>query len=261
MDARTVAELSDLNYHEALREQARRAGGTAHDDGGLLLVVGAHEHPMLNNAVRTDPALAPARVLERAGTFFRGLGRPHALILRDHENDGELYEMAVAAGMTELLGPPAMVLRRRPAEPPAPAGVELRLVRDVHDVRDFAAVAADAWGTYGLPPEMVNSVFSRPEQLLAPHFVCVTAYEGVRPVAGALVILSHGIAGVYWVSTREGVRGRGLGAACTSAVAREGFDRGAAFVSLQATPMGDPVYRRLGFEEIFRYRILVGGGA
>jgi ribosomal protein S18 acetylase RimI-like enzyme len=261
MDARTVAELSDLNYHETLREQARRAGGAAHDEGGLLLVAGAHPHPMLNNAVRTDPGLAPSRVLERAAAFFGARGRRYALMLRDAERDRELYEMAVAGGMTELLGPPAMVLRARPAEPPVPSGMQIRLVRDADDVRDFAAVATDAWSTYGLPPEMVNSVFACPEQMLAPHFVCMTAYDGARPVAGALVVLSHGIAGVYWVSAREAVRGRGLGAACTAAVARAGFDRGAAFVSLQATPMGEPVYRRLGFSEIFRYRILVAGGA
>jgi ribosomal protein S18 acetylase RimI-like enzyme len=260
MDARTVAELSDLNYHEALREQARRAGGAAHDDGGLLLVAGAHPHPMLNNAVRTDPALAPSRVLERAAVFFGARGRGYALTLRDAERDRELYDMAAAAGMTELLGPPAMVLRERPAEPTLPSGTQIRLVRDADDVRDFAAVASDAWSTYGLPPEMVNSVFSCPEQMLTPHFVCMTAYDGPRPVAGALIVLSHGIAGVYWVSTREGVRGRGLGAACTAAVAREGFARGAAFVSLQATPMGEPIYRRLGFEEIFRYRILTSDG-
>jgi ribosomal protein S18 acetylase RimI-like enzyme len=152
-----------------------------------------------------------------------------------------------------------MVLREPPADPAVPDGIALRFARDVEDVRDFAAVAADAWSTYGLPTEMVNAVFACPVQLLAPHFVCVTAYDGARPVAGALVVLSHGIAGIYWVSTREGVRGRGLGAACTIAVARAGFDRGAPFVSLQATPMGEPIYRRLGFEEIFRYRILIEG--
>jgi GNAT superfamily N-acetyltransferase len=214
---------------------------------------------MLNNVVRTDPALPAARVLERAANFCGARGRSYALMLRAGDRDRDLYETAAAAGMTELLGPPAMVLREPPAEPAAPDGVELRFVRDVDDVRDFAAVAADAWSTYGLPTEMVNAVFACPAQLLAPHFVCATAYDGARPVAGALIVLSHGIAGVYWVSTREGVRGRGLGAACTIAVARAGFDRGAAFVSLQATPMGEPIYRRLGFEEIFRYRILIEG--
>jgi len=257
MDAHTVAELSDLNYHEALREQARRAGGTAYDEGGLLLIAGSHPHPMLNNVVRTDPALAPGRVLQRAAAFFGARGRGHALMLRHGERDQELFEMALAVGMTELLGPPAMVLRAPPADPTLPAGIELRVAHDVEDVRDFAAVAADAWSTYGLPPEMVNSVFSCPEQMLAPHFLCTTAYDGPRPVAAALIVLSHGIAGVYWVSTREDVRGRGLGAAVTAAVTRAGFARGAAFVSLQATPMGAPVYERLGFEEIFRYRILI----
>ena len=36
-----------------------------------------------------------------------------------------------------------------------------------------------------------------------------------------------------------------------------GFDLGAAFASLQATEMGAPVYRRMGYELLTTYRGLV----
>jgi hypothetical protein len=39
----------------------------------------------------------------------------------------------------------------------------------------------------------------------------------------------------------------------TRAVTNIGFDLGAAFVTLQASSMGEPIYRRMGYEERYRY--------
>ena len=72
-------------------------------------------------------------------------------------------------------------------------------------------------------------------------------------VAGAMVLASHGIAGIYWVATLAESRGRGYGEAVTRAVANDAFQRGADAVVLQASPFGEPVYRRIGFREITRY--------
>ena len=47
-------------------------------------------------------------------------------------------------------------------------------------------------------------------------------------------------------------RGQGLGALVTTAVTNLAFARGAASVTLQASPMGEPVYRALGYEPIYR---------
>ena len=48
-------------------------------------------------------------------------------------------------------------------------------------------------------------------------------------------------------------RGRGLGDLVTRVVTQRAFDLGAAFVSLQASEMGEPVYRRMGYREVHRY--------
>jgi GNAT superfamily N-acetyltransferase len=87
-----------------------------------------------------------------------------------------------------------------------------------------------------------------------PHVAVVLARatDG-QPAAAALALLSHGIAGLYWVGTRPDARGHGLGAAVTSAAARWAFDHGARAVILQASEQGESVYRRMGFREITRY--------
>jgi GNAT superfamily N-acetyltransferase len=62
------------------------------------------------------------------------------------------------------------------------------------------------------------------------------------------------VAWIGWVATRQQFRGRGLGRLATAAATRAGFTLGAKFASLEATTMGVPVYLRLGFREIVRYR-------
>jgi ribosomal protein S18 acetylase RimI-like enzyme len=89
--------------------------------------------------------------------------------------------------------------------------------------------------------------------MLRPHLItCLARCDG-EPAAAALAILSHGIAGIYWVGTLESHRRRGLGEACTRAVGNAAFARGAAAVVLQASRQGEPVYLRMGYREITRY--------
>jgi predicted acetyltransferase len=72
-----------------------------------------------------------------------------------------------------------------------------------------------------------------------------------------MAIVNNGVAGIYWVGTTERARGQGLGRALTAAAVNAGLDLGAELASLQASPMGEPIYRAMGFEKIFDYRLLM----
>lgn len=72
-----------------------------------------------------------------------------------------------------------------------------------------------------------------------------------------MTIVSHSVAGIYWVGSLEEARGKGLGRAVTAAATNAGFDLGAEIASLQASPMGAPIYRDMGYETIFDYRLLM----
>ena len=69
-----------------------------------------------------------------------------------------------------------------------------------------------------------------------------------------MVIHSGRAAGVYWVATTAAARNRGLGTLVTGAVARMGFEYGADVVVLQATELGVPVYRGMGFVPFTDYQ-------
>jgi ribosomal protein S18 acetylase RimI-like enzyme len=69
------------------------------------------------------------------------------------------------------------------------------------------------------------------------------------------VVLAQGIGGIQWVGVLEEARGRGLARFCTALAANAGFEMGAECAWLEASHMGEPVYVRMGFEEVFSYRV------
>ena len=261
MQDRELIRLADLNYLEAVRDQTRGSGGEIIERDGVVLMSGPGRHPILNNAARTDP-LADADTCVAVITEYYGTRR-HGftlVLLNDHDEEA-LHAAATRAGLLSLISPPEMILRAPLPARPLAQGVSLVPVTDGKRLADFRTVAAEAWTTYGIPPEVTGAIFSGPKLLSLPHVRAVVAYDQGKAAACALVHLSHGIAGVYWVSTIAAARRKGLAEACTREVSNQGFALGARVVSLQASPMGFPIYRRMGFETIATYRLLAAFGA
>ena len=75
-----------------------------------------------------------------------------------------------------------------------------------------------------------------------------------EPVATASLFLGDGVAGIYDVRTIPEVRRQGIGYAVTLRAICEGRDLGYRIGALQSSPMGYGVYRRIGFNEYFRFR-------
>lgn len=249
--------LSDLNYAEALRELTRRAGGVVHDEDGLLCYAGPHPFPVLMNGVmRTASGPSAPVVLERARAFFAPRDRGYTVHVRAHV-DADLRAASEQAGLTLVGDAPGMVLEQRLPNGAPPPGVELRRVSGDDDVRAFGRIMGQAYATYGMPPEVGPASFPHRDVLIAPHIAAFLALLGGEPVAGAMVIVTHGVSGVYWVGTLPEARGRGLAELCTRAAGNAGFDQGARIAALQASVMGEPIYRRMGYVEVTRYPFMV----
>ena len=248
--------LSDLNYAEAMRDLTRRAGGVVLDEDGLLLYASPHPLPVLVNGVMRTGASAPERTLARARDFFGARRRGFSVIVRAHA-DADLRAAAEAAGLAVYGEAPGMLLDHELDAARAPEGVELREVSSEDDARSFAAVQAAAYSTYGMPLDVTPLVLGSIEVLRAPHIATFLALVNGEAAAGAMVVVTHGVAGIYWVGTTPAARGRGLAELCTRAATNRGFDLGARVAALQASVMGEPIYARMGYVVVTRYPTIV----
>ena len=255
MEQDELVRLSDISLWEAYREHIRRSpGGVIQEGDGLLLHAGAHPtRAFVNGAKRTDVSMPAEEVLARADAFFAARGHDYTIMVRTHA-DSDLEEGLLDAGFTRMYDNAGMILEHRFEDREAPPGVEIRRVSSAPESRDFAGVNAEVFeGDDAGMKGFVHTLFADVRSLVAPHIAGFVAYLEGAPVSAALTLVSHGVAWLGWVVTKEAVRGRGLGEAVTRTAANAGFDLGARMASLQASKMGEPLYRRMGFVEITRY--------
>jgi GNAT superfamily N-acetyltransferase len=248
-----------LNLIESSRQLfALDPGAELELTDGWLFGAGRFSHPVISNAAfRADDSLDPAEFLDRARGFFSPRGRGFSVWARTGlAEDRELIAAAEASGLQKVFEMPEMVLNRAAEEKEVPASAEMRRVASTEDAAGFWEVAAAAYVSNGFPPETF-SYYEDHEGLWADNVAAFLARVGGRPAAIAMTIVTRGVAGIYWVGTTEEARGRGLAHALTAAAVNAGFELGAESASLQASPLGEPVYRRMGFETVFDYHLLM----
>jgi ribosomal protein S18 acetylase RimI-like enzyme len=236
---------SALNECELWREMVRWSGGRIVEERGVLLVSGPSSY--LRVALRTDPGVDGAAFVARATEFFGA--EPAGFIVSVRQpDDADIERAALAAGFRPAWTERSMALTSPPSPRAAPEDVEVRRVTDAAGVADYGRVVALANDDPG-ERERAPLLF-HDETILAPHIAAFVAYMGDEPVACAMTLVSHRIAGVYYVGTVEHARRRGLGDALTRLAARTGFALGADAAWLGASEMGAGLYRRIGFEDL-----------
>jgi Acetyltransferase (GNAT) domain len=244
-----------IAYSRATAQWASQ--GSIHDDGGALLFAGGSWIAVVGNgAYRRDDTVAPEALLTEADAFFARRKRGYSVKVRDNGLDDDLRIACEAHGLPAFGDPtPQMICYEPLPTPTLPEGIVLRAVRDDQDVTDFIGVSTNAYGTYGMPPEVFADMFDQPDRLLADADAeVVVAYQRTKPVAAALTYFSGGVASLQWVGTVESARHLKLGQAVTVWATNAGFDRGSSSVTLQASPMGAPLYLKLGYETVYHYQ-------
>ena len=268
MDRDELLAAGDRNLAATMRLYAATAPGASLEDDGRLLLYSTSATwpgPYHNGAIRLDPTLAPAEVLSRAGTFFAS--RPGYCVWIAAHADADLERHALDAGYASIsaTGTPRLALDHRldpagVADVASRAGAEVILaeVTDEGARLDYLALTVDAYADSFLPRDAALAQLATMDAVRGPDVRAVVARRGGRAVAGAMVVASGTVAGLQLVGTVPGARGRGLGELCTRWAVAAGFELGAQAIVLEASEAGEPLYLRLGFVEVSRYRWCFG---
>jgi hypothetical protein len=255
MNQDELLHLSDLNLAECYREISRWSTNTdIAEQGDALFACGASSFPAINFAMRIGPKpqKPPELLISQAVEFFGKRKRSFTITVRTHI-DQDLLDKCEELKLIKIASVPGMFIEKILAEKPLPDGVALKHATNKSMVSDFTEVVALSYTRLGMPEEASRSSFSNPNAFLVPHIYAVVAYKDEKPASCALALLSHGIGGIYYVGTIESARGIGLAEHCVRVVGNTAFKLGARFVILQASPYGEPVYKRMGYQESTRY--------
>jgi len=202
---------------------------------------------MSNLLAVTDVPPDPFELFERAEKFF-GPGIPWRVITTG-EAVAAVKRAAEQRGMVPHSCEPGMVLS---PIPPAPALLPPRSVRVISTMDDLMAFQRTGAKAFGFPlvaaRMMIPELPGPADQPGNPQFF--VAYDGDVPVSTSVLVVSHGIAGIYFVGTVPKARGKGFATAAVWAAADAGRKMGCDAAYLQATVMGRPVYERMGFHKV-----------
>lgn len=246
----------DLNCWEMYRAMTRvGAGGEAIDAPGYTALWNPRGTPF-HNALLVRGGLPVDAVVAVSQDIRTRRGSAPSIWVRAHAD--QVLEAALRArGYVTLTTLPGMALLGDPGTRCRPPGLIIRAAVDERGRDDFRHVSAEAYAAYGAPRDYAADAFADLESVCAPDVQGFVGYADGAPVAAAALYLTHGVAGIGWVGCVPGARGRRYAEALTWRALREGFRRGASFASLQASPMGRPVYERMGFSPLTEYRVLL----
>ncbi len=249
MNESQLAERSDANYFETYCTVARVNGFPPEEFDGVLCTATGVPDASLNFAFVTRPPRDPGSAIGRAAEYFKGLGLPFVVRIREGIAPGA-EQASEEFGLPYSDTVPGMALHPVSSVQTPPPELDIRLVRNPGDLQRFREVAAAG---FGIPVEGA-AMLLRDSILDERSIESYLGFVDGVPVATSTLVKVGNTAGVYNVATIDTHRKRGYGEAMTWRAVAGGVAARCDVAILQASQIGRPIYERMGFRLVAPYR-------
>jgi GNAT superfamily N-acetyltransferase len=243
---------AEVNVWSMHRDVARNPSTVVHDDADLLWFNTEGSNAWLNGAswCKLGPD-ADARIAA-VGQAARSVGTKAQWITSPSCGPGDLERRLESAGWEPEVEP-AMFVATDAKFPAQPHDLLVGQVSTDSEVRDWTDLFDSSFGID--PPRGEEHPWLQPWRrlTLGPESPCrlfLGRVDGIA-VSCSLAFLNQDSVGLYGIGTPPEYRGHGYGSALTVAGINWGASNGATVAVLQASTMGEPVYRSLGFRSVF----------
>jgi GNAT superfamily N-acetyltransferase len=199
---------------------------------------------------RLDGANVDTAIDEQVA-YFQRLGQDFEWKLYDHDTPGDLMVRLAAKGFEIEPAEAIMVLDmgELPDRLVQPVRHAVKKIRDAAGVRDVVAVEKEVWAEeQGWLGEYLGGVLSTEPERIS---VFVAYVEG-KPVSAGWIYYppESQFASLWGGSTLEEFRNRGLYTALLAARAQEAQRRRVRYLTVDASPMSQPILEGFGFVKI-----------
>jgi GNAT superfamily N-acetyltransferase len=249
--------MTQVDRNAANLVEALSIYGDTHDAGAIRIIDSGTRFAVFNIAVslRAIPSAEDlAQCVESASRHFEPHKQPWSIwICEAHLGrtaQRALFPQMDQAGLSCIGEPPGMEAPEMKTPWRILPPVEVRRASDPETRRDFVALVEEC---FHIPAPVADTVYGRATPWREPLQGWVGYWDG-RPISTTATVRTHGLLGIYSVCTRPELRKRGLAEAVMRAVIREERAAGAEGpLALQSSPMGEHLYKTLGFRRITKY--------
>jgi GNAT superfamily N-acetyltransferase len=258
VDRLTAAELLpalDANMAAYWAPYGRGAGCILHETPGAVWFYTGVPHPLFNGVI--SARCAPDEVDAVRGALqaqIAARGAPALWWVGPLSKPDNLGALLEQAGLQPAGQAPGMAIELAALpDAEAIAGVSIERIDGAAKQGLWARIAAIGTGF----SDTAAAALERIEASLGdPQYRAQHRYVGMlngTPVAASALVLEAGVAGIYAVATLPAARNKGIGRFMTLYPLLEARQLGYRVGILQASSMGYPIYKKMGFADMCMY--------